>query len=595
MCGIAGIYQYKKEIGEAGLREIIGKMNHSQFHRGPDDGGIFIDGKNGVALGHRRLSILDLSAAGKQPMSRDAVWITFNGEIYNFLELKKELETKGYKFKTKTDTEVILALYVEYGEKSFAMLRGMFAFGLWDEKNQKNFLVKDRYGIKPLYYYASNEKLVFASTVKALKNSGIVPIQKNQEAYIGFLLFGSVPLPLTTLKNVFAVPAGHYLEINSRGDKKLVKYYNLLDAFLKKSNDNFEMAKNKIKNLLEESIKSHLMSDAPLGVFLSGGLDSSAIAALSAEALREGGAGRKISTLSIIFDEPEFSEQKYQRLVVDRIKSNHKEIKITKEDFKNGFEEIFRAMDQPTIDGVNTYFVSRVAKQAGLKAVLSGLGSDEIFMGYHYFRIVKFVRLAQKLIPGFVFSLLPKKGKWGRLQWLKEKHPFYSYIALRGIFSPVKTAEILKIDENEVWAVVKKLLDILPSEKELEKLSAPDLQSYFDLNFYMANQLLKDTDFMSMAHSVEIRVPFLDHVLVEYLSSLPVKVKLRGEINKLLLVESVKDLLPQEIFNRPKMGFTFPFQKWFEESSLIANYQLPITKVHWSRFWAKTVFNKFNK
>ena len=598
MCGITGIYSFKsRNIIE--FKKAVEKMNQSQFYRGPDDGGIFIDEKNGVALGHRRLSILDLSKAGHQPMKFGESWITFNGEIYNFLELKKELEIKSYKFKTKTDTEVILALYSEYGEKSFAMLRGMFAFGLWDGKNQKLFLVKDRYGIKPLYYYAGNGKLVFASTVKALKNSGIVPIKKNQEAFIGFLLFGSVPLPFTTVKNIFAVPSGHYLEINSNSSPKIIKYYDLLDAFLKKSNDNFETAKNKIRNLLEESIKLHLISDAPLGVFLSGGLDSSAIAAMSALNYQHKSdkisANQRLITLSIIFDEEEFSEQKYQRLVVDRIKSNHKEIKIIKEDFKNGFEEIFEAMDQPTIDGVNTYFVSRAAKQAGLKAVLSGLGSDEIFMGYHYFRIVKFVRLAQKLMPGFVFSLLSKKGKWGRLQWLKEKHPFYSYIALRGIFSPAKTAEILKINENEVWAAVKKLLDILPSEKELEKLSAPDLHSYFDLNFYMANQLLKDTDFMSMAHSVEIRVPFLDHVLVEYLSSLPVKVKLRGEINKLLLVESVKDLLPQEIFNRPKMGFTFPFQKWLKESSSIANYQLPITKVHWSRFWAKTVFNKFNK
>ncbi len=297
MCGIAGIFLNKK-TDEKELEKIIGLMNKCQRRRGPNDSGVFID-SSGLCLGHRRLSIIDVSSAGHQPMEYNGLWITFNGEIYNFLELKEDLEKKGREFKTKTDTEVILALYAQYGEKSFGLLRGMFAFGLWDKKNQKLFLVKDRYGIKPLYYYSGGGKIVFASTVKAIAESGLVPLQKNPEAYIGFLLFGSVPLPLTTYKNILAVPAGHYLIYEANGEQKLIKYYNSLEFFKNKSApQNKDLVAGEIRQRLEKSVDLHLISDAPLGVFLSGGLDSSVIAALAAKN-RE----RPITTLSVIFDE----------------------------------------------------------------------------------------------------------------------------------------------------------------------------------------------------------------------------------------------------------------------------------------------------
>ena len=600
MCGISGIYLNKKtnKKEREEMKEAVEKMNEVQKHRGPDDGGIFVDEKNGVALGHCRLSILDLTKAGHQPMEYKNLWITFNGEIYNFLELKKELENKGYKFNTKTDTEVILALYAEYGEKSFSMLRGMFAFGLWDGEKQKLFLVKDCYGIKPLYYYSDNEKLIFASTVKALENSGIMPVQKNPDAYIGFLLFGSVPLPITTVKNVFAVPAGHYLEINSRGNKKIVKYYDLLDAFLKKSDDNFDTAKIKTRKLLEESIDLHLISDAPLGVFLSGGLDSSVIAALAAKN-RE----KPIETLSIIFDEPEFSEQKYQQLVAQKIKSDHREIKITKNDFFDSFSEIFEAMDQPTIDGVNTFFIAKAAKQAGLKAVLSGLGADEIFLGYPHFRWAELLRKIQKL-PKILKSPLKLGslfgGKYSKLSYFANDDILSFYLGIRGLFTPQETAKILNTNIQEVNNFMDKLSHQCPVDwtdtdegrqleqlQQLEQLHPINLLSYLELKFYLQNQLLKDTDFMSMYHSIEVRVPFLDHLLVEYVSGLSPAIKLGGDVNKALLVEATRDLLPQEIFTRPKMGFTFPFQKWLRETE-----KLPVGG-HWSRSWAKTVLEKF--
>ncbi|MBI5401686.1 asparagine synthase (glutamine-hydrolyzing), partial [Candidatus Wolfebacteria bacterium] len=521
----------------------------------------------------------------------------FNGEIYNFQELRRDLEKKKYKFKTQTDTEVILALYAEYGVKSFSMLRGMFAFGLYDSKNKKLLLVKDHYGIKPLYYYSDGEKIIFASTVRAVAESGLFSIKKSQKAMIGFLLFGSVPLPITTIEGILAVPAGYYMEASLNGERKLVKYYDALDAFLKKSNDDFEDAKVKVKNLIEESIRFHLISDAPLGIFLSGGLDSSTIAALSAEVLRGGGFRHKINTLSVVFNEKEFSEKKYQQLVVDRVKSRHREIKITKGDFEKNFDEIFEAMDQPTIDGVNTYFISKAAKEAEVKTVLSGLGSDEIFMGYSSFKKAVLLRKIQKFpkilkFPLRIFSLFG--GRLAKLNYLKKDTPLNFYLTIRGLFTPKEVAKILSINEQEVENFIGELNNSI-TNNSITKLHPADLLSYFELKFYLQNQLLKDTDFMSMRHSIEIRVPFLDHPLVEYLSSLRPDVKLKNikiqeykNINKSLLVEAVRELLPQEIFTRPKMGFTFPFQEWMK--GIDSNFK----GGHWSRHWAMGVLNKFN-
>lgn len=620
MCGISGIYQNKGgNLNE--LKDAVEKMNDWQKKRGPDDEGVFFNKSESSAIvfGHRRLSILDLSSAGHQPMGykrqmtndkRQELQITFNGEIYNFLELRKDLEKKGYKFETKTDTEVILALYSEYGEKSFEMLRGMFAFGFYDGKNKKLFLVKDRYGIKPLYYYSDKDKIVFASEVKALEKSGLFAAEKNPQAMIGFLLFGSVPLPMTTIEGILAVPAGHYLVREADGNQKIVKYYDALDAFLKKSKDNFETAKEKIRNLLEKSIELHLISDAPLGVFLSGGLDSSAIAALSAKQRKE-----PITTLSIVFDEKEFSEKKYQEMVVKKINSNHKEIKITKNYFESSFDEIFEAMDQPTIDGVNTYFIAKAAKEAGVKTVLSGLGSDEIFMGYPSFKKAVLLRKIQKL-PCFLkfslgfFSLFG--GRWAKLDYLRKDTPLHFYLAIRGLFTPKEVAKILRINEQEVNNFIDELIKLTNLQTyKLNDLHPADLLSYLELKFYLQNQLLKDTDFMSMRHSIEIRVPFLDNSLVEYLSSLPPEIKLnmgksdlpRGStsweveprLNKPLLVAAVHDLLPLEIFTRPKMGFTFPFQKWLTEGHKnIKTQEHKNIKTHWSRYWATVVLDKFN-
>ncbi len=580
MCGIAGVYF--KEGEERELERAVGRMNACQAKRGPDDEGVFVS--TPVAFGHRRLSIIDLSPDGHQPMERGDLVITFNGEIYNFAELKKGLEAQGVRFKTHSDTEVILALFEKYGPASFARLRGMFAFGLYDKKSGALHLVRDQYGIKPLYFASSGRRLIFASTVEAIRGSGFVTLTENRDAKIAFLLFGSVPLPLTTYREVRAVRAGHYVVWDGR-EAKEVRYYDSLAPFTNKRKVSFSEAKQEVRRLLQEAVRLNLVSDAPLGVFLSGGTDSSVLSILAAKIRRFDLHGRSnLRTLSIVFDEPEFSEQKYQKLVAKRIKSDHREEKITKEDFLAKYDDVFDAMDQPTVDGVNVYFVAQAARAAGLKTVLSGLGSDEIFCGYQNFRRAKAMRLVQMvpLLPGLLAAIVPKPAA-KRLRYLRKKHPLYFYLALRGLFLPEEIARTLNVPESEVWEVLKKIEALIPPEAA--RLHPVDLLSYLEVNFYMSNQLLKDADFMSMRHSLEVRVPYLDPPLVEYLNSLSPALKTSGQ-PKRLLIEALGADLPREVWDRPKMGFTFPFQKWLEVKPAVG---------HWSRFWANVVLNKWNK
>ena len=608
MCGISGVLlcgPSDKEKIKNGLR----KMSGLQTRRGPDDYGF--EDLGPVMFGHRRLSIIDLSKAGHQPMEYNGTWITYNGEIYNFLELKKELVAKGYKFKTKTDTEVILALYKEYGAESFSRLRGMFAFGLWDSHAQKLFLVRDRFGIKPLYYYTGIDKLVFASTVQALEKSGLVPVEQNSDAFIGFLLFGSVPLPMTTLKNVKAIPAGHYLTISNNGKQELVRYYDQLAAFQEKQDIGFDDAVAEVRKRLYESVRCHLISDAPLGVFLSGGLDSSAIAAISAEAM----SNQRLKTLSIDFEEQEFSERRYQDMVAKKIGSDHQRVMVRKQDFFNSLTDIFDAMDQPTVDGVNTYFIAKVAKKVGLKTVLSGLGGDEIFLGYQSFRRAEILRRLQKLptilkSPLYFTHLLGTR--YEKLKYLTKNDLLHFYLGIRGMFTPNQIAGILDVGVHEVQSFIHKLSELETYKfTDTQTLSPANLLSYMELTYYLKNQLLKDTDFMSMRHSVEVRVPFLDHKLVEYVASLPVEIKMNPHksakisinqrLNKPLLVEAVRDKLPAEIFNRPKMGFTFPFAEWLRSApdDLVGSNNRTLFqkfksgKLHWSQFWASIVLSRF--
>lgn len=576
MCRIAGIINF---TGQPPLEAALAGMRDSMAHGGPDDAGIFFDG--GVALAHRRLSIIDLSPAAHQPMKAAGrnVWITYNGEIYNFQEIKRELIPLGHKFTSSSDTEVVLAAYLQWGEEAFSKFSGMFAFCLFDKDRGLVFLVRDHAGIKPLYYSVSKDRLVFASEVKAFKklDSGW-PAENSWPVY--FLAFGHIPEPFTTLKNVFSLPAGSYMRLDAHGTKfSVIKHYDF--KFTRKVSDINE-AKARLKELLLASVNRHLISDVPTGVFLSGGLDSSLIALAAANRTK------RLRTLSIIFDEAKFSEQKYQRLVVNRTNSEHSEFRVTKNDFYSAMPEFFSCMDQPSIDGVNTWFISKYAKSAGLTVVLSGLGADELFGGYASFyrigklwplRHVKRSRAGLRLLDSF-----PGK-RVKRLSYMGLKSDLAFYLTLRGVFSPDEISKALSVPVANVCSTLEKL----PFTQAASIDSPENFACAIETEFYMRNQLLKDTDCMSMANSIEVRVPFLDKDLMSFMLSVDPALKF-GDSSKQLLKDVFFDLLPPEIIYRTKMGFTFPFQEWVVENpglfpvgDMKGNWAF---QESWSKAWA---------
>lgn len=578
MCGISGVLS---ESGGERFRDAVSRMNAFQRLRGPDDEGLFAEGR--ICFGHRRLSIIDLSPGGHQPMRRGNLIITFNGEIYNFLELKKELSEKGVIFETHSDTEVILALFQEEGEKSFTRLRGMFAFALWDTEKEELYLVRDHFGIKPLCYTEKNGTLAFASTVGALRASEIFEFTKNEDARIAFLMFGSIPAPLTSFNEICMLPDGCFLRL-IKGKKEIRRYYSALPAFTF-SRASTPAQEESISDILSDSVSAHMVSDAPLGVFLSGGLDSSVIAFLAAK-------GRKVplTTLSATFLEKDFSEEREQRIVAERIRSEHTERKITREDFFQNLPDALSAMDEPTIDGVNTYFIAKEAKNAGLKVVLSGLGSDEIFLGYNHFRRAKLLRKIIAVPLAHMLKVLG--GKYKKFAYARAGSILGFYLIFRGIFSPQEVAKMTGVSVAYVFRFLEELeVKIFGSDREtLRAMDAVQLLSYLETKLYMQNQLLKDSDGMGMRHSIEIRVPFVDRRVIEFVARISPKEKLRGIYNKELLVNAVPTL-PREVYQRPKMGFTFPFGIWLKESK---KYNLG-PREHWSKAWAKNIFEQWNR
>lgn len=594
MCGISGVFG-KEARNRADYERAVSVMNAAQALRGPDDAGIWSDAKKPVVFGHRRLSIIDLTADGHQPMEYRNLRITFNGEIYNYAELKAELGKLGHVFTTKSDTEVILAAYKEWGTDSFLKLRGMFAFALYDDAKDELLLVRDRFGVKPLYYYDSSEWLVFASTVGALKGSGLVPADEDEQWKTAFMLFGYLPHPLTTLKYVRPLDAGSYLVKNAKGETRIEKYFDLVSLFEHKKDITKEKAVRATRVALEEAVRYHLVADAPLGVFLSGGLDSSVLAVLATRARKD-----PASTLSIDFKEAAFSEKKYREGLVKNIQSAHKEVLISAEDFYTVFPDILSAMDQPSVDAVNTYFVARAARETGLVAVLSGLGSDEQFFGYKHFRTARMFHMFQALPQILKWPLLIVSrlaGKLSRLEYLYHRGALPRYLTARGLFSPREVVHMTNVPMEEVGGIINAIAVANGlNNPRVARLASEDQISLMEFMFYLKGQLLKDSDFMSMHSSVEVRVPFLDNGLVALLASLPPKLKF-GPANKELLVRATEDVIPREVWDRPKMGFTFPFAVWLKKAphALVTDKTRDLFEkfssgaLHWSRFWARII------
>lgn len=590
MCGISGILSV--DAHQDKLEEIVRRMQSTLKHRGPDDCGIYLSADRQAAFAHTRLAILDLSSSGHQPMSTadGRYWITFSGEIYNFRELRQDLIEQGEQFYSQTDTEVILKLYQRHGRKCVELLRGMFAFAIWDTVEQSCFLARDPLGIKPLYYWQSGATLVFASELRTVLASGLPTIQLNLLGLYGYLTTGSVPEPQTLISNIQCLEAGHWLYWTS---KQLIQqqYWQIsFPSDTASSSDAVQI----IRDAVTDSIRYHLVSDVPVGLFLSGGIDSTTILALASQM-----QSQPIKTYSIAFAESQWNEGEIAKKIAGHFGADHTEHKLTAASASRLFPQYLAALDQPSVDGFNTFCVSHLAHENGAKVVLSGLGGDELFSGYPSFqKVPQMVSWSKKLqaVPGIAPSLgalLSHGGKSSKLRRLGEflqqpPHIAAAYQSFRGIFSHREACSIIR----HWFPDQTKLFDRMPAQaKQIESMSPEDAVSFLELTSYMRNQLLRDSDVMSMAWGLELRVPLVDRNLLESISAIPSAIRLAA--NKQLLIQAVPEL-PNWVTNQSKRGFTFPFEQWMagEWKDYFSNttYPAQLSLQSWYQRWSLVMF-----
>jgi asparagine synthase (glutamine-hydrolysing) len=577
MCGIFGIVANNQPI-PAGLLE---RGTQSLAHRGPDDSGTILlrDSSHGhceIGLGNRRLAILDLSPLAHQPMhdAANGNWIVYNGEIYNFREVRQELAQAGTVFVSHSDTEVLLKAYGQWGESCLTKFRGMFAFAIWDASRHRLFLARDPMGIKPLYYAQAGAYFIFASEVRSILGTGLVPRRIDRAGLINFLTFGSAYDPLTLVEGVHALSPGHSLTWDA-GVLSQSQYWDLVEESSDaegnhvSSHAHKSLALSDLQPALEEAVRLQLVSDVPLGVFLSGGIDSSALVSI----LSRGGITP--STFSIVFREADFSEGEYSRAIARRFRTDHHEITVSQTDVLSSVPAALSAMDLPTMDGVNTYFVSREARSAGVKVALSGLGGDEVFAGYSNFRSVprmerfanlwKHVPLPVRDTAASAFSaLFPENDQNRKLASLARDNGrlLHPYFLTRMLFTP-RQRELLfpGAASNDSETATASQRGLLHKARALDPINRV---SYLESRCYMLNTLLRDADFMSMSQGLEVRVPLIDHILAKAVLSLPGASKLNSTPKK-LLVDALAGSLPDEIVHRPKRGFTLPFEHWMRQ------------------------------
>ena len=618
MCGIAGWFGPPRANDAEALRRAL-------FRRGPDGSGVWRSDR--ATLVHTRLAILDLSEAAAQPMKYECIQVvdgrsehgngdvsslpnplssvhnprsapsvlTFNGEIYNFHELRAEREAAGERFESDGDTEVLLRLLVREGAGCLSKLAGMFAFAFWNEGSAEALLARDAFGIKPLYYRIDGGTLAFASEASALRQTSD---RIDANALRDYFLWGSVPEPATLYQPIRQLPAGHMLRWKD-GEVRVERWHRPAGEQRRLQRDPTRRISRPeavviTRAALEEGVRRHLVSDVPVGIFLSGGIDSTAVLALARTVL---GPEADIRTFSIGFDDTELDESSIARRTAEWFGTRHTEWRMTPEDGAAEIPAFLAAVDQPSIDGFNTWCVSKLARQEGMKVVLSGLGGDEWFAGYRSFeQVPRLHRLHRVLGPLRPFAarmldLRPPGSPWRRLaaflrgggSWLEAFH------AQRGIFTAGEArqlAEVLTGQEvsNSPFA------DALIEERrttDSKSRGAREIVSGLEVTRYMRNQLLRDSDVFSMAHGLELRVPFVDVRLAEVLWAIPPEIRLRQ--GKHLLLEAVPEV-PEWVWNQPKRGFRFPFQQWMEgqfgELMEVARQQSPVSLNAWYRVWA---------
>jgi asparagine synthase (glutamine-hydrolysing) len=563
MCGIAGFWA---DIAPGAIEAATARMTAAMVHRGPDDDGVEILPVRHelLALGARRLAIQDPSFAGHQPMhdAQTGNWLVFNGEIYNFRELRSELDTRGVRFVSGTDTEVLLRAYGVWGLECVHRLRGMFAFALWDARARRLILCRDPLGVKPLYYARVGGGLLFASEVRALLRSGHIPQRLSHAGVASYLALGAVAEPQTIVEGIECLPAGHYA-VWQGSELSIRRHWSLEDCYRRAplpSSDRGEITRL-VRCALAESVRRRLISDAPVGIFLSGGLDSSTITAVAAQQTQD-----PLRTVSVVFAEHAFSEKRYVDLLRERYPTLHVEYCLSDTELMSLLSEGLGAMDQPTFDGLNTYAIARQARRAGLNVVLSGLGGDELFGGYPSFHRVPALRLTRRCIPSILRGpaaqavlIAGRQNDRARklARWVAADHSTDGApeALLRELFAPGDrhrlTPTLAAPGRNGRFCA--------------DRLGGDDIfnaVSYFEMSHYLRNVLLRDTDAMGMAHSVEVRAPFLDRDLVELVAALPGAVKRAGGGVKPLLAQAMTGELPDAILTRRKMGFSLPFDRW---------------------------------
>ena len=575
MCGICGIRAFRDDfpVGE----ELVTRMNDTIVHRGPDDGGAWAAEEHGVALAHRRLSIIDLSYAGHQPMSNEngTVWITFGGEIYNHLEIRPELEAKGHVYRSQTDTETIVHLYEEEGPRCVERLHGMFHYAIWDSRTRELHLARDRLGKKPVYYAQPAGGFLFGSEIKALLVHPALTADLDEEAFFHYLTFVCTPAPMTMFKGIQKMEPAERMTVRADGSIEREIYWSpfsdeVAAEVVSMSEPELEQ---RLLDLLRKSIQRRMMSDVPFGVFLSGGIDSSTNVALMDELMDD-----PVQTFSVGFEDPRYDELQYARLVAERFGTDHHETVMTAEDLERFLPELIYHQDEPLADptSVPVHYVSKLARESGTYVVQVGEGSDELFHGYSGY--ISHARFRQRYWPTFqrvpkplrkalsktALTVALRSGRFlGHAQAIEEaaegRLPFWGgAIAYQGALKDLVLSNGRPHPDS--YAIVKRFLD----QAERERPGADLLQkmTYLELKNRLAELLLMRVDKMTMANSVEARVPFLDQDLVEFALALPAKMKVRNGEGKFLLKKAVQGILPPEVINRRKQGFVAPVVEW---------------------------------
>lgn len=559
MCGIAGILSLSDNPVPA---QFLPGLMDALRHRGPDAEGTYITDR--IALGHRRLSIIDLSTAANQPMadSSGRYRLVFNGELYNFRDVKQKL--KGYPFSTNSDSEVLVAAYAAWGPACLAEFAGMFAFAVWDEQEKSLFIARDRMGVKPLYYFRNDNYLLFSSEVRALLQSGMVPRKLNEAAVADYLHYQSVSSPFSVIQDVYQLEAGCWLLIKG-GETTKEKYWDITKVRSDVDTDDRAQVRAQVLCLLRKSVERRLISDVPLGAFLSGGIDSATIVGLMSEA-----STSPVNTFTIGFDEKQYDESEFAGIVARKFNTRHTLVKLQPSVFPDELPNALDAMDVPSGDGINTYVVSKAIRKSGLTVALSGVGGDELFAGYPFFKQYLKLKKVDSAWPALwplrhtgasVLSLkkTTRNDRYRQLLRTTENSIAGFYPVFRQILSPGMIRRLTRLETGSSSTNLEKQLhDLASCIDDYPLLSQVSIAEYIG---YTQNTLLKDTDQMSMAVALEVREPFFDHELVQFVLNIPDRHKY-PEYPKQLLVESMNGLLPREIVHRPKQGFLFPWNVW---------------------------------